>query len=163
DRDPELFMLLGNLLREAERPDEAVASYQKASESSPYDMQLHLTLFGTYLAMGREEEAVAEPVRLQELQALIEARVRVKPVLLQEAERPDEAVASYQKASELSPYDMQLHLTLFGTYLDMGREEEAEAERVRLQEIQALFEERERVQQEMLQQLQDQEAEETPD
>lgn len=81
DGDPDLRMLLGNLLRKAERADEAVAQYQKASELSPYDMTLHLNLYGTYLQMGRQEEAEVERARLQEIQQLLQQRQELQEEL----------------------------------------------------------------------------------
>jgi tetratricopeptide (TPR) repeat protein len=54
------FLHLGHALWGAGRLEEAVSAYKKVLQLSPNDIWAHLRLAGTYMMMGRENEARAE-------------------------------------------------------------------------------------------------------
>jgi adenylate cyclase len=54
------FIHLANALRDAKRFGEAVSAYKSAIQREPNNIFAHLNLAGTYIMMGRENEAHAE-------------------------------------------------------------------------------------------------------
>ena len=54
------YAVLGDILMECKRLDEAIAAYQKATELDPQEVRAHFVLAQAYVAKGRNQDAIRE-------------------------------------------------------------------------------------------------------
>ncbi len=124
----EAWYNLGVLERKADKPDAAIAAYQKAIEARPGYLAAINNLGLVYSDLGRHEEAEA---RFREALAkkadYPSAWVNLARTLSARG-RNDEALAAYRKALEIDPNERSAQLQVAVTLRRMGRADEAIAE-----------------------------------
>ena len=124
-----LYDGFGRALRNTGKFEEAISAFKKAIQLAPDNLFYPVELAGTYVMMGREEEAIR----------VLQEAIRLNPnapfptfgwlgTALRIAGRFEEAVSAFKKAIQLAPDHIPTRIGLATTYSLMGREKEARAE-----------------------------------
>jgi len=118
DKEPNNYQAwfdLGFVLNRLGRADESIAAYRKSVAAKPDVFESNLNL-GLMLARSNNPEAeqfLRAATTLKPTEHIEEGQARAWLALahLLEAKKPDEALAAYRKASELTPKDPEPHLS----------------------------------------------------
>jgi tetratricopeptide (TPR) repeat protein len=119
--DHETHRNLGNALRTAGRPAEAVAAHRRALEINPEDPHSHNDLGAALRDLGQIDAAVAEYRRALCLDPRLAVAHSNLGSALWEAGQSEEAEASYRRAIELAPNVAAFHNNLGNVLLHLGR------------------------------------------
>lgn len=139
----------------AGRLDQAIDQYQEAIAARPNDPYLYYRLGLAFEQVGADDEALDAYRNAAELGVTDAFLWFVVGSALWDMDLPEEAKDAYLKASEYSLGNAQIHQILAQVFEEMGYPELAEAERERLDQLQAQFFEELMRQQEFLQQEQE--------
>jgi Flp pilus assembly protein TadD len=118
---------LGRMYIALDKPADAEREFRRAVEISPLNAEARNQLAKFYAQQGRIREAEEQFRTSLDSSMTAEALSGLGDVLAGKG-ASDEAVACWQKAVELSPYDPHLHLALGGAYQSRGSAIEAEKE-----------------------------------
>ena len=132
--------LLGNLYALKREYDKAIFEGEQAIALDPGEAESQLWYGMSLVYVGRPEEAIP----------LYQKAIRLNPFAstgyfihlansLRDAKRFEEAVSAYRKAILREPNNIFAHLNLAGTYIIMGREQEARAEAAEVLRINPKF------------------------
>lgn len=141
------------------RLDQAIAQYREAISSNPNDPYLYYRLATVLDRVEAKEEALNAYKTAAEIGSGDAQLWFALGQAYQEREQNDEARDAYVQASELSPTDLMIHQILQQVFSQLGYTELADAEETKVAEIQKLYEEQARQQEEqraLEQQLQEQ-------
>jgi tetratricopeptide (TPR) repeat protein/polysaccharide pyruvyl transferase WcaK-like protein len=119
--------LMGVILHQKDRSDEAIGYIRKAVRGNPAKAEYHNNLASAYLGAGKPEEAAAsarEAIRLAPDYAFAYGNLGEASLALG---RTDDAVVSYQRAIALAPEAADLHHNLGRSFLELGQLPEAVA------------------------------------
>lgn len=116
---------LGDAQAALNKRDEALVSFKKVLEVSPYDEMVHNKIAWIHRLQRRYEEAEASFRRQLELNPLDKYAHRNLAGLLLDMKRYDAAVPQIQQAISLEPDDANLRVTLGTAYLHLSRNEDA--------------------------------------
>ena len=120
------WKVLGALLSQTGKIQDAVIANQKVLEILPNDAEAHYNLGNTLKELGRLEEAEASYKKAIAIKPnFAEAHYNLG-ITLQELGRFEEAEMSYQKAIEIKPDYVEAHYNLGIILKELGRLEEAE-------------------------------------
>ena len=115
---------LGDLLREHERPAEALEECRAAVALAPGEASYQQNLAVVLFDLGRDEEALSHAGELQD--SAVQAAYQDKlGDLLRDRKRPAEALEQYQSAAALAPGEATYHLDIASALLDLDRVDEA--------------------------------------
>ena len=121
------WKVLGVILGDTGRKNEALRVHQKAIEIAPQDTGSYNNLGNTLKGLGRFEEAelsFKQSIKLNPKSAIAHNNLGV---LLKDTERLDEAKASFEEAIRLNPEFAEAHNNLGLTLVDLYKYEDAEA------------------------------------
>jgi len=121
----EAWYNLGLLERKAERPQEAIAAYERAIQSRPKYLAAINNLGVVYSDIGRFAEAERQYRRALEIRPTYSSAWTNLARAQAAAERYDEAIASYRQALEIDPANRGTRLQLAVTLRKAGRAEAA--------------------------------------
>lgn len=119
---PDIYVIMVNLLSNADRTDEALALAQSAREKHPRNRGLILEELNIYLREGRLEDALANLEIAVENDPKNEVLVFSKGSVLDNLGRPEEARAAYEAALELKPDFYDALYNLGAMYFNKGAE-----------------------------------------
>ena len=134
--DAEAHSNLGNALRRARRPEEAMEAHRRALAITPHYPEAHNNLGSALQDLGRLDEACASYRRATELNPEFAMAHANLGGALWESGQPEAAVASYLRALQIKPDFLGALVPLAGALRDLGQAEAAEArfrEALRLQ------------------------------
>jgi tetratricopeptide (TPR) repeat protein len=137
--DAEAHSNLGNALRTAGRPQEAVAAHQRALTIAPGYAEAHNNLGSALQDLGRLEEAAASYGRAAELRPSFAMALANLGGALKHLGRPHDAIDSYRRALLRDPTRAEVHCNLGNALLDLGQPEAAAASYQRALEIKPDF------------------------
>ena len=121
------WKVLGVILGDTGRKNEALRAHQKAIEIAPQDTGSYNNLGNTLKGLGRFEEAelsFKQSIKLNPKSAIAHNNLGT---LLKDTERLDEAKASFEEAIRLNPEFAEAHNNLGLTLVDLYKYEDAEA------------------------------------
>jgi tetratricopeptide (TPR) repeat protein len=101
----------GNVLKELHRPQEALASYQRAIELRPRHAAAHCNRGGILLSLGNAEDALRDFRQAIEIDPHDAIAYYNRGVAEQTLQQADAAFASYSKAIELNPHYAEAHFS----------------------------------------------------
>ncbi|MDF1566137.1 MAG: tetratricopeptide repeat protein [Deltaproteobacteria bacterium] len=128
-KEAKRFAHLGELLRIEGRPKAAVVEYEKAyGLAGPVAVHLANKLGRTHTALGNlaRAEEILEEAR-EASPALVTTHVNLGRLYLG-AKRWDEALASYRRATEINPFDPEVHRALSMIHTHRGEGDDVRAE-----------------------------------
>jgi tetratricopeptide (TPR) repeat protein len=137
--DAEAHSNLGNALRTAGRPQEALAAHQRALTIAPDYAEARNNLGSALQDLGRLDEAAASYGRAAELRPAFAMAHANLGGALKRLGRPHEAIDSYRRALLLEPARAEVHCNLGNALLDLGQPEAAAASYQRALEIKPDF------------------------
>jgi tetratricopeptide (TPR) repeat protein len=118
--------LVGNILLDQRKTDEAITEYRKAIELDPRNAWPHNNLgFALMSGQGKIEEAIGEYRKAIELDPSLALPRRNLGNALHDQGKTDEAIAEYRKAIELDPRYGDPHNNLGNALRDQGKTDEA--------------------------------------
>ena len=121
------WKVLGVILGDTGRKNEALRAHQKAIEIAPQDTGSYNNLGNTLKGLGRFEEAelsFKQSIKLNPKSAIAHNNLGT---LLKDTERLDEAKASFEEAIRLNPDFAEAHNNLGLALVDLYKYEDAEA------------------------------------
>jgi tetratricopeptide (TPR) repeat protein len=117
---PGAWYRLGGTLDRANKPDEAIAAFQRAIDLNPKVAYPHNGLGNVYHSLGRHDEAIAAFQRAIDLDPKDAAPCNGLGNLYADLGRHDEAIAAYQRAIDLDPKVAYPHNGLGNVYQSLG-------------------------------------------
>ncbi len=119
---PDIYVIMVNLLSNAERSDDALALAKSAREKHPRNRGLILEELNIYLREGRLEEALANLELAIENEPKNEILIFSKGSVLDNLGRLDEAREAYEQAIEVNPDYFDALYNLGAMYFNKGAE-----------------------------------------
>lgn len=128
DPDAEdLLYLLGDLLLEENRYEEAVATYQRIIDQTPDDAEAWVSQAMAYVNLGQLDTAEANCRKALELDAEEVFALNALGDIQLAKGRLETAADCFRQAVALEPEDPQAHLSLAEIYYDQNQSAQAEA------------------------------------
>ncbi len=123
-RSQRFQVVVGHILYNARRYDEAIEEYRKGLENNPDSIQAHLGLGEIYVKQGRYEEALAEMLKVRPLVKSPRHLARIGSVYAAAGKR-DEAIKILEEVKGLTGqrYDLGAHIAAI--YAALGNEDQA--------------------------------------
>ena len=115
----------GALLRQLQRPAEALQSYERALQLAPDDLDLLNDLGLLLRDLKRPTEALAAFERALQLKPDFAEALSNRGLVLQEQDRFDEALAAYDRSLQLRPDLVDSHANRGNALQELARHEEA--------------------------------------
>lgn len=131
--------------------EEAAAAYEQAIADQPEDPYLYASLAEVYEELDRSEDALRHleiAASKAEFDPQLQMRLGDK---YREAKQEDKALEAYAKASDADPMNFLLHLQLLNVYQQMGKDDLVAAEEEKLENIQKIYAEMRKAQEEQQQ------------
>ena len=127
--DPDLLLMLGEVLLATGRPAEALEALERSAEIDADRERVQLQLGIALAAAGRDADALAaferELGNSENTEILVTARLN-RSLLLQRAERWSDAAEELESALQYGPDRVQVYADLASLYAEAGRLEDAE-------------------------------------
>ena len=114
------LLLLGLLLHETSRNEEAIETLRRALKIQPHRAEVRQTLVGPLMALGRLAEAIVEARELARLRPLVAETHQVAAKLLLQAKDAISALPYAKRAAELQPKSPDIFVTLGRVYQQMN-------------------------------------------
>lgn len=126
-RDPQVALLLGNILSDNQDPDAAAEAYREGIESSPDDPYLRYNLALSLLRRNNFEEAIVQFSMLTDIEnGMLAARSHGHLGQIYFSKQNFERAADHlRKATVLAPGEARFHYNLGVTMLKLNQDQEA--------------------------------------
>jgi tetratricopeptide (TPR) repeat protein len=125
DTNPQYYLNLGESMRRAQRPDDAIGMFEKALALKPEYQLAHLGVANTLRDQGHRPEAIARYRLALALDPTFAEAFHYLGVMFLEQERHTEAIAYLRKAVSLKPTYLEARLALAGALDKDGQIDEA--------------------------------------
>ncbi len=112
---------LGDLLREAERPEASLVEYRKAiPEGEPAPPTLSARMSDALQTLGRTDEALATlRASVNDYPEYASTRKRLGAILLAQG-KPRDALVQYRASADINPFDPDVQAALADLYTNLG-------------------------------------------
>lgn len=117
----------GSLLKKLQRPEEAIATYERLLRAHPDDMQVCEQLINLYGQTGNARQCLRILNHVEELEGTDLQLTIQKLYVYMQLEEPDSAYAAMQQLVDLHPYDVAYRIVQGDFLLQTGRIEDAKA------------------------------------
>lgn len=120
---------LGSVYQEMGMLEKAEREFRKAIEDETYKSRElpYYNLARLYLAQGKDKEALQLVEKSIDINNRMIMSLNLRGIILERLERIDEAIASYSKALQIAPDDINLNYNLAVAYFKTDRRAEAKS------------------------------------